>query len=78
MQRKRLFGNVGQSYEKSHEQEFFNSLEGVMYCPKDLLDIRGLIQNQPNLNRDRIRNWVKPFAELLSKPELRNGIEGYF
>lgn len=53
-------------------------MKAIAHRPKDLLDIQGLIQNQPNLNTDRIRNWVKQFAELLNKPELWNDIEGYF
>lgn len=53
-------------------------MKAIAHRPKDLLDIQGLIQNQPNLNKDRIRYWVKQFAELLNKPELRNDIEGYF
>ncbi len=45
-------------------------MKAVAHRPKDLLDIQGIIQSNPNLDRQRIRAWVIEFAELLEMPEL--------
>ncbi|KAA3656988.1 MAG: hypothetical protein DWQ04_29520 [Chloroflexi bacterium] len=45
-------------------------MKAVAHRPKDLLDIQGIIQSHPNLDRERIQNWVSQFAELLENPEI--------
>jgi len=35
-----------------------------------LVDIQSLIDANPKLDRARIENWVKQYAELLETPEL--------
>jgi len=45
-------------------------VEAVAHRPKDLLDIQGIIQRHPDLDRRRIRSWVTQFADLLDRPEL--------
>lgn len=44
--------------------------KAVAHRAIDLLDIRGIIQSQKDLDKERIEDWVKQFAELLEKPEL--------
>lgn len=38
--------------------------------PKDLVDIQSLIDANPKLDRARIENWVKQYADVLEMPEL--------
>lgn len=52
-------------------------MKAVAHRPKDLLDIQGIIQSNPNLDRERIRNWVTQFATLLEMPELWEDIAGW-
>ena len=52
-------------------------LKAVAHRPKDLLDIQGIIESHPGLDRGRIRYWVEQFAELLEKPELWEDIEDW-
>lgn len=45
-------------------------IKAIAHRPKDLLDIQGIVQSQPQLDRERIRYWVTQFAEFLEMPEL--------
>lgn len=49
--------------------------KAVAHRPKDLVDIQAIVENYSNLDRDRIRMWVKEFAEILDIPELWDDIE---
>ncbi|MEW6569312.1 MAG: nucleotidyltransferase [Chloroflexota bacterium] len=48
--------------------------KAVAHRPQDLLDIRALIEINPNLDRTRIKHWVVEFARALDMPELWNDI----
>jgi predicted nucleotidyltransferase len=50
-------------------------LKAVAHRPKDLDDIRVVAQNFPNLDIQRIEQWVKAFSEVLEQPDLWNQIE---
>jgi hypothetical protein len=50
-------------------------LKAIAHRPKDLLDIREIVVNNPNLDISRIERWIKNFAELLETPELWGQIE---
>jgi hypothetical protein len=52
-------------------------MKAVAHRPKDLLDIEGIIQNHPNLDQQRIQNWVSQFADLLERPELWEDIASW-
>ena len=52
-------------------------MKAVAHRPKDLLDIQGIVQSNPDLDKDHIRDWVTQFAELLEKPELWDDIKVY-
>ncbi|OQY98151.1 MAG: hypothetical protein B6D41_02730 [Chloroflexi bacterium UTCFX4] len=45
-------------------------LKAIAHRPKDLVDIQSLINANLKLDRARIENWVKQYAELLEMPEL--------
>lgn len=53
-------------------------LKAVAHRPKDLVDIQAVIELYPDLDRDRIENWVKQFARLLEMPELWDDISKFF
>ena len=53
-------------------------MKAIAHRPKDLLDIQGLIQSYPNLDKKHIQNWVMQFAEFLDKPELWEDIVDWF
>ncbi len=52
-------------------------MKAIAHRPKDLLDIQGLIQKHPNLDQERIQDWVTQFAELLETPELWEDIANW-
>lgn len=50
-------------------------LKAIAHRPKDLEDIRTIVDNYETLDTKRIENWVKSFAELMESPELWVQIE---
>lgn len=52
--------------------------KAVAHRPQDLLDIRAIIDNYPNLDQDRIQFWVQSFAGVLDIPELWEDIADWF
>lgn len=50
-------------------------LKAVAHRPKDLLDIQAIAESRPDLDFDRIRQWVEAFAEALDLPELWQEIQ---
>jgi hypothetical protein len=50
-------------------------LKTVAHRPKDMLDIQAIVANHSDLDRGRIRFWVRQFAELLEMPELWSDLE---
>lgn len=49
--------------------------KAVAHRPKDLEDIRTIVDANPNLDLQRIQQWVESFAEVLYLPDLWNQIE---
>jgi len=49
-------------------------MKAIAHRPKDLLDIQGIIQSNPILDKDRIENWIRQFADFLETPELWDDI----
>ncbi len=50
-------------------------MKAIAHRPKDLEDIRTVVDNNPNLDNARIEHWVKSFAEVLETPDLWKQIE---
>ena len=50
-------------------------MKAIAHRPKDLEDIRTIVDNNPNLDHARIEHWVKSFAEILEMPDLWEQIE---
>lgn len=53
-------------------------LKAVAHRPKDLIDSQTVIDAHPELEVDRIKQWVKSFADILETPSLWTDIEGMF
>jgi len=49
--------------------------KAVAHRPKDLEDIRTIVDVNPNLDLKRIQQWVEAFAEILALPDLWKQIE---
>jgi hypothetical protein len=52
-------------------------MKAVAHRPKDLADIQAIAASHPNLDRERIRQWVEQFGEALDMPELWEIISRY-
>ncbi len=49
-------------------------MKAIAHRPKDLLDIQGIVQSNPALDKERIESWVRQFAGFLGTPELWDDI----
>ena len=50
-------------------------MKAIAHRPKDLEDIRTLVDKYPSLDVQRIKRWVKDFAEVIETPDLWGQIE---
>ncbi len=53
-------------------------MKAVAHRPKDIEDVRAIIENNPSMDVARIRRWIKEFAEVLEMPELWDDVEKMF
>ena len=44
--------------------------KAIAHRPKDLIDVKAIIDATPKLDKKRIKKWVKEFADFLEAPEL--------
>jgi predicted nucleotidyltransferase len=44
--------------------------KAIAHRPKDMIDVKALIDSSPDLDKRRIKKWVKEFADFLEMPEL--------
>lgn len=51
--------------------------KAVAHRPKDLMDIQAIIESHPDLDRERIKHWVREFAQALEMPELWDDIAAW-
>jgi len=51
-------------------------IKAIAHRPKDLEDIRILVDKYPSLDIARIKQWVKQFADVLEMPSLWDDVEG--
>jgi Nucleotidyltransferase of unknown function (DUF6036) len=52
-------------------------MKAIAHRPRDLLDIQAVIDSHPDLDRQRIKDWVMQFAEALEMPGLWDDIAGW-
>lgn len=50
-------------------------MKAIAHRPRDVADIEAVLDAHPNLDRERIRRWVREFAEALDMPELLVDVE---
>ncbi len=53
-------------------------MKAIAHRPKDLEDIRTIVDKNPTLDIARIEQWVKSFAEVLEMPSLWDDIAEIF
>jgi predicted nucleotidyltransferase len=53
-----------------HSSEDLIIMKAVAHRPKDLEDIRTIVDKNPKLDISRIEKWVKQFADVLEMPSL--------
>lgn len=49
--------------------------KAVAHRPKDLVDIESILSVNPSLDLERIRYWMRQFADVLETPELLESLE---
>lgn len=45
-------------------------MKAVAHRPRDLEDIRTIVDSNPDLDKKRIEKWVRAFADVLEMPEI--------
>ena len=50
-------------------------MKAIAHRPKDMEDIRTIADKHPNLDRARIEQWVKSFADILELPDLWKSVQ---
>ncbi len=45
-------------------------MKAIAHRPKDLEDIRTIVDKYPNLDRNRIEEWVRSFGDAMELPGL--------
>lgn len=50
-------------------------MKAIAHRPKDLEDIRSIANNYPDLDQQRVEEWVKAFGDALEMPELWDQIK---
>jgi hypothetical protein len=50
-------------------------LKAIAHRDQDMADIRAIVEVYPDLDRKRIKFWVREFADLLGSPEIWDDIE---
>lgn len=50
-------------------------MKAIAHRPKDLEDIRTIVEKYPNMDLQRIEKWIKAFGDVLETPDLWGMIE---
>lgn len=50
-------------------------MKSVARRARDIMDIENIVQANPDLDIERIRNWVREFSALLEMPEIHDDLE---
>jgi len=77
VQRSQLY-DVGMLSVRLPTPEDLIIMKTIAHRPKDLIDIQTIIDSHPDLDVDRIRHWVKSFADVLETQGLWTDIEDMF
>ncbi|MBI2342951.1 MAG: nucleotidyltransferase [Deltaproteobacteria bacterium] len=74
VQRAKKFESAGVSFYIPTPEDLI-IMKAVAHRPKDLEDIRMIVQANPELDRQRIKRWVEDFAQTLEMPEIWKDVE---
>lgn len=77
MDRSKKFSAEGVSFNIPTPEDMI-IMKAVAHRPKDIEDIRTIVQGQKKLDIKRIKYWVKEFSAVLEMPELWDDIEKIF
>ena len=77
VQRSQLY-DVGMLSVRLPTPEDLIIMKAIAHRPKDLIDIQTIIDSHPDLDIERIKHWVKSFADILETPGLWTDIENLF
>ena len=69
--------NVGALQLRLPTPEDLIIMKAIAHRPKDLADIEAIAASHPDLDEERIRDWVEQFGEALDLPELWDEISKY-
>lgn len=50
-------------------------MKAVAHRPRDLIDIAAILETHPEVDKTRIRQWVREFADTLATPDLYDELE---
>ena len=70
-----IIHNIGTLSIRLPTPEDLIIMKAIAHRPKDLEDIRTIAEKYPNLDKARIEEWVKQFAQALEQPDLWTQIE---
>ncbi len=74
MERSQLI-NIGKISIRLPTVEDLIIMKAVAHRAKDILDIQGVVDANPNLDKQRIKYWLRQFAEALELPEIWLDVE---
>ena len=69
--------NVGALQLRLPTPEDLIIMKAIAHRPKDLADIEAIAASHPDLDEERISDWVEQFGEALDLPELWDEISKY-
>ena len=67
--------SVANLYVRLPTPEDLIIMKAIAHRPKDLEDIRTIVEKYPTLDVERIRQWVIAFSEVLEQPVLWKQVE---
>jgi hypothetical protein len=67
--------DVGQLLVRIASPEDLVIMKAVAGRPRDIADIEGILEVQPDLDVERIRRWIREFSVVLEMPEIHENLE---
>jgi predicted nucleotidyltransferase len=67
--------NIGKISIRLPTVEDLIIMKAVAHRAKDILDIQGVVDANPDLDKQRIEYWLRQFAEALESPEIWLDVE---
>ena len=74
MGRAKLFEHEGFSIRLPSPEDLI-IMKGIAHREQDMADIRAVAEVYPDLDRRRVRHWLKQYADLLDSPDIWEDVE---